>query len=32
MTQKLTCHCGAVELEVTLSDGLNTVRRCDCSF
>ncbi len=29
---KATCHCGAVELEVELSDGLNTARRCDCSF
>lgn len=29
---KLTCHCGAVELSVILSDGLNTARRCDCSF
>ncbi|WBU52766.1 GFA family protein [Paracoccus sp. SCSIO 75233] len=29
---RLTCHCGAVELAVTLSDGLNTRRRCDCSF
>lgn len=29
---KLTCHCGAVELSVTLSEGLNTARRCDCSF
>ncbi|MGH1412827.1 MAG: GFA family protein [Pelagimonas sp.] len=27
-----TCHCGAVELRVTLTDGLNTARRCDCSF
>ena len=27
-----TCHCGAVVLEITLSDGLNTARRCDCSF
>ena len=26
------CHCGAVVLEVALSDGLNTARRCDCSF
>ncbi|MCF8511582.1 MAG: GFA family protein [Rhodobacteraceae bacterium] len=26
------CHCGAVVLEVTLSDGLFTARRCDCSF
>lgn len=29
---KVTCHCGAVELRVTLQDGLNTARRCDCSF
>lgn len=29
---RLTCHCGAVELSVTLTDGLNTARRCDCSF
>lgn len=29
---KITCHCGAVELKVTLVDGLNTARRCDCSF
>ena len=29
---KVTCHCGAVELRVTLSDGLDTARRCDCSF
>lgn len=29
---RLTCHCGAVELEVTLSDGFNTARRCDCSL
>jgi hypothetical protein len=28
-----TCHCGAVELDVTLAeDGLATARRCDCSF
>ena len=32
MTHRLTCHCGAVELAVKLSDGLNTVGRCDCSF
>ena len=32
MTHKLTCHCGAVELRVTLTDGLKTARRCDCSF
>ncbi|MEM9474801.1 MAG: GFA family protein [Pseudomonadota bacterium] len=29
---KATCHCGAVELAVELSDGLRTARRCDCSF
>lgn len=29
---KAACHCGAVELRVTLSDGLATTRRCDCSF
>ena len=28
----LTCHCGAVELHVRLSDGLNTARRCNCSY
>ena len=28
----LTCHCGAVELSVRPTDGLNTARRCDCSF
>lgn len=26
------CHCGAVRFEVTLSDGLNTARRCTCSY
>lgn len=30
--KKLTCHCGAVELRVKLADGLNTARRCNCSF
>ena len=29
---KATCHCGAVEVSVTLTDGFNTARRCDCSF
>jgi hypothetical protein len=29
---KGTCHCGAVVLEVTLTDGFNTARRCDCSY
>ncbi len=26
------CHCGAVQFEVTLSDGFNSVRRCNCSY
>jgi len=26
------CHCGTVTFRVTLSDGLNTARRCDCSM
>jgi len=29
---KATCHCNAVELAIELVDGLNTARRCDCSF
>lgn len=27
-----TCHCGAVRFHVRLTDGLNTARRCTCSF
>lgn len=27
-----SCHCGAVVLEVTLSNGFDSKRRCDCSF
>ena len=26
------CHCGAVKFTVTLSEGLSSVRRCDCSL
>ena len=26
------CHCGTVKFRVVLSDGLNTARRCDCSY
>lgn len=29
---KGACHCGAVKFRVTLADGLNTARRCNCSF
>ena len=27
-----SCHCGAVRFHVRLADGLNTARRCSCSF
>ena len=27
-----TCHCGSVELELTLPDGIVDPRRCDCSI
>lgn len=26
------CHCGAVRFDAALSDGLNTIRRCTCSY
>jgi hypothetical protein len=29
---KAACHCGIVQFEVRLTDGLNTARRCDCSY
>ena len=29
---KGTCHCGAVEFEVTLQDGPENIRRCNCSL
>ena len=29
---RASCHCGAVELELTLPDGLVDVLRCDCSL
>ena len=27
-----SCHCGAVQFRVKLTDGFNTVRRCTCSY
>lgn len=30
--QRATCHCGAVVLEFYLASGLDSARRCDCSF
>lgn len=29
---KASCHCGAVELELHLPNGLVDIRRCDCSL
>lgn len=29
---KATCHCGAVELEIELPDGIVDPRHCDCSI
>jgi hypothetical protein len=29
---RATCHCGAVELELSLPDGVVDPRRCDCSM
>ena len=26
------CHCGAVQFQVRLTEGLNTARRCTCSY
>lgn len=30
--RRSTCHCGAVQLELTLPDGIVDPRRCDCSM
>jgi hypothetical protein len=32
MKYEAHCHCGSVHFSVTLSDGLNTARRCTCSY
>lgn len=29
---RASCHCGAVELELHLPDGISEPRRCDCSI
>jgi hypothetical protein len=31
-TKKGTCHCGAVEFELELRNGLEGIKRCDCSL
>jgi len=32
LQHKATCHCGAVELELSLPNGIENPRRCDCSI
>lgn len=32
LKHKATCHCGGVELEIDLPDGIVDPRRCDCSI
>lgn len=32
LKHKATCHCGTVELELSLPNGIEKPRRCDCSF
>ena len=29
---KATCHCGSVEIELHLPNGVEDIRRCDCSL
>lgn len=31
-TQKGSCHCGKAEFEVELANGLENIRRCNCSL
>jgi len=31
-THNASCHCGAVQFKVGLTDEFNTIRRCTCSF
>jgi len=31
-TRTASCHCGAVQIQAVLPDGLSSARRCDCSF
>jgi len=30
--KKLTCHCGAVEIQVNLNDDIDKLKRCNCSM
>ena len=29
---KASCHCGAVQLELSLPNGIEKPKRCDCSM
>jgi len=31
-THTATCHCGCVEIQLSLPNGLENLRRCDCSL
>lgn len=31
-SHRASCHCGAVELELSLPNGIENPRRCDCSI
>ena len=30
--KKLTCHCGGIEIEISLPDGMKKLARCNCSI
>jgi len=32
LKHRATCHCGSVELQLTLPNGIEKVSRCDCSI
>ena len=32
MKKKLTCHCGAIEIEANFPNGLDKLMRCNCSI
>jgi hypothetical protein len=32
ITHTATCHCGSVEIQLRLPNGLENLRRCDCSL
>jgi hypothetical protein len=31
-THRLSCHCGAVRIDLVLPEGIRDPRRCDCSY